>query len=86
LAANEKQALRTIDPAFWDRQLSTKDQHGSRVDLALIYQPEPNWNFLGLVKRILAPKAAMERIKSVVGPGIPVLPVQRELDAASKVS
>jgi hypothetical protein len=72
LTSEEKGDLGQIDPVFWSRHLSTKDRSGSRVDLALIYQPQPNWNFLTIAKSVTVPEEAIARVNAIVGAELPV--------------
>jgi hypothetical protein len=68
----EKTNLHSSDPVFWGRHLSTRDRSGTRADLALIYQPQPDLNFLSIAKSVTVPEEAIARVKAIVGPGISV--------------
>jgi hypothetical protein len=67
LSSAEISELETIDPGFWTRQITYDGKGCTRSELALVYDPVPNWNFLDLVEAVVVPARAAERVKSIVG-------------------
>jgi hypothetical protein len=72
LSGAEKARLEDIDPEFWLRELAVDGKNRRRVDLAVVYEPEPGWDFLKLVHEVLAPASAVDRIRTIVGDGVAV--------------
>jgi hypothetical protein len=72
LSSTEVAELNRIDPEFWRGTLTVESVTRQRSELALIYDPEPNWDFFDLVEEILAPVSAVKKIKSIVGDKVKV--------------
>ena len=73
---DEQLRLQEIDRQFWTRNVSCGDQKGPRSELALLYKPEPNWNFLSLAKAIIVPNTAVERAREILGATAPIRSAQ----------
>jgi hypothetical protein len=74
LSDAETAKLHEIDAQFWRRALMVDNIPRKRSDLALMYDPVPNWNFFELVKAIFVPTRAVDRVRSIVGAEIAVHP------------
>jgi hypothetical protein len=74
LTESEITMLQRIDPQFWNRELTVDGVQQPRSALALVYDPVPDWNLFDLVEAIFVPHRAIERVRSIVGDRLPVLP------------
>ncbi len=74
LSESEAAKLLEIDPKFWTRELMVNGVSHQRSDLALLYEPMRDWNFLELVEAIFVPESAIERVRAIVGDKIAVRP------------
>ncbi|MBL8550925.1 MAG: hypothetical protein JNJ73_13145 [Hyphomonadaceae bacterium] len=66
LNAAETARLRAINPHFWGRDLTFKEQTSPRYALAQVYDPAENWSFFNLVQEVIAPKDLAEQIKPML--------------------
>ena len=74
LSDAETVRLREIDPQFWTRELTFDGVQRQRTDLALVYEPMPDWRFFELVEAIFVPGHVIERVQAIVGDKISVHP------------
>jgi hypothetical protein len=74
LSDAETAKLHEIDAQFWSRELMVDKIPQKRSDLALVYDPIPNWKFFDLVKAIFVPTRAVDRVRSIVGAKVTVYP------------
>jgi hypothetical protein len=76
LSEAESAELEEVDPLFWRRELTIDGVQQRRSALAQVYDPEPGWSIFDAVDRVIGPKAAMDRIQAIVGPGVAVDPLE----------
>jgi hypothetical protein len=74
LSAPEVGRLEQIDPEFWARELTADGVQRRRSELALLYDPLPDWDFLDLVEEIFVPQGATDLVRAIVGDKIAVSP------------
>ena len=67
LSKAETAKLREIDCEFWSRELKVNGVFHQRSELAFLYEPTQEWNFLELVEAIFVPKHAVKQVRSIVG-------------------
>jgi hypothetical protein len=67
LSPTEVAEVEEIDPNFWTRHIVFDGKKSKRSELALVYEPVPNWNFFDLVEGVIVSKRAAERVKGIVG-------------------
>jgi hypothetical protein len=74
LSQIEAAKLQEIDQQFWTRELTVEGVTHQRSALALVYEPQPEWNFFELVDAIYAPQEALDRVRAIVDDTIAVHP------------
>lgn len=72
LSNDEKARVTAIDPEFWTCQLNVSGKIRSRRDLASVFEPAKDWNWLDAVDAVYAPPDAMEEVKQIVGDAVAV--------------
>lgn len=67
LTSMQRNRLEQIDPDFWGREIKLGDKTQKRSLWAVVYKPEPDWDFFSFVDAIVAPKDAENAIRRIVG-------------------
>jgi len=67
LSSAETSKLEEIDPLFWTRELQVGGGHQRRSQLAVVFDPLPEWNLFGTVDEIFVSESGTERVKAIVG-------------------
>ncbi len=67
LTAAEQTKLLSVDEAFWGREETVDGTKRRRSELALLYQPTPNWRFWDVVDKVLVPEEILLDAKSIAG-------------------
>jgi hypothetical protein len=72
LSLTEIAEVERIDHDFWSRELTVGSKINRRSELALVFEPEQNWNFFDIVEEVLVPECAVKKVKAIVGDGVAV--------------
>ena len=72
LSGSEIAELEKVNPEFWSRKLSVDGMDQKRSELALVYDPTPNWNLFDVIEEVLVPADAVDRVRAIVGNGVSV--------------
>lgn len=72
LSGAEIAELEQIDSEFWSRELIVDSKNDRRSELALVFEPMPDWNFFEIVEAVLVPDLAVNRARSIVGDAVPI--------------
>lgn len=72
LSQSEADELERADPDFWKRELAIEGVSKPRLAFALVYDPKPGWNLFDVVKKVIGPKKAIDRIRTIVGTDVDV--------------
>jgi len=72
LSNSEIARLQTIDGQFWSKKILVEGVLRKRSDLAILYDPMPDWNFFDFVEEIFVSKLAAEKVRNIVGNKISV--------------
>jgi hypothetical protein len=72
LSGTEIADLERIDSEFWSRKLTVDSKTYRRSELALVFEPKPNWDFFEIVEAVLVPDFAVNRARSIVGDAVPI--------------
>jgi len=75
LTRTEQERLLSIDREFWSRELTHENALLPRHAFAQIYSPLPAWSVFDLVDAIIAPENYHEKVRSIVGSAIKILPL-----------
>lgn len=74
LSTPELTKLQNIDRHFWTHKLTVEGIRQQRSDLALVYEPVPDWNFFEQVEAIFVPEYAIQRVCAIVDNKVAVRP------------
>jgi hypothetical protein len=75
LSSSEVTELERIDHEFWCRELAVDGVFQRRSELAIVYDPTPDWNFFDLVDEVFVPRDAVEQVQAIVGNNVTVHPL-----------
>jgi hypothetical protein len=66
LSTAEISKLEEIDPLFWRHELPVGSGYQRRSQLAVVFDPEPNWNAFEAMAEIFVSESGVERVKAIV--------------------
>ena len=66
LNKSEIEDLERVDSAFWTRSLEFDGKMNKRSDLALVYQPVPDWSFFDYVESVYVPEELLGQTQDIV--------------------
>lgn len=73
LLPSEKDKLLDIDRGFWSREIEIEKTRHQRVDLALVYDPLPDWDLITHIRALHVPKACKDQAKDIVGNSVSII-------------